>query len=112
MGYRSDLVIAINKECRMRHLIQPHIPKVLLEDEHIKRDECKRTGALYFRINDWKFYDSYPEVQAIKQWFDTLANEEFGAMRMGEDDDDLERWGEPYDYDINLNRWLSCPVDD
>jgi hypothetical protein len=111
MGYRSDIIIAIKNDVRARHLIAPEIPACLTNDESIVQSVDERTGTLYFRIEGWKWYDSYEEIRAIEAWFESMADDEFGAMRMGEDDDDNQTWGQPYDYDICLNRYLSCPTD-
>ena len=111
MGYRSNIIIAINKEVRARHLITNEIPACLTNDDSVIKEADERTGNLYFKIEDWKWYSTYPEIQAIEKWFESMQEHEFGAMRMGEDDDDTQRWGEPYDFDICLNRYLSCPID-
>lgn len=111
MGYRSDVIIAITKEVRTRHLISNEIPACLMNDNSVIKEARDSDGAFYFRIQGWKWYDSYPEIQEIHAWFESMADEEFGAMRMGEDDDDNQTWGNPYDFDICLNRYLSCPID-
>ena len=105
MGYRSDIVIAVNKEVLARNLIQKEIPECLGEPEHVT------DKAAYWFIEGWKWYSSYHDVQEINAWFDELAHEEFGAMRIGEDDD-TETWGEPYEFDIYLNRSIVYPGSD
>lgn len=111
MGYRSDIIIAIAKEVRTRHLITNEIPACLMNDNSVVKEARESDGTLYFRIESWKWYDSYPEIREIESWFESMADDEFGAMRMGEDDDDNQTWGQPYDFDICLNRYLSCPID-
>lgn len=111
MGYRSDIIIAIAKEVRARHLISNEIPACLMNDTSVIKEARESDGAFYFRIEGWKWYDSYQEIRDIEAWFNSMQDEEFGAMRMGEDDNDTETWGQPYDFDICLNRYLSCPID-
>jgi hypothetical protein len=111
MGYRSDIIIAIAKEVRARHLISNEIPACLMNDTSVIKEARESDGAFYFRIEGWKWYDSYQEIRDIEAWFTSMQDEEFGAMRMGEDDNDTETWGQPYDFDICLNRYLSCPID-
>lgn len=111
MGYRSDVVIAVNAEVRARHLIAPCIPSTLMDDDDVVKQEGPN-GALYFSISHWKWYSSYPEVQEIEAWFASMPEEDFGAMRIGEDDNDTETWGSPYDFDIYLSRSISSPISD
>lgn len=105
MGYRSDVVIAIRKEVLAQDLVNPTIPSVIKQ-----LSTASTKDAIYYFINDWKWYDSYPEVQKIKDWFDSMNLEDFGAMRIGENDDDTETWGSPYDFEIYVSREISTPV--
>jgi hypothetical protein len=105
MGYRSDLVIAVRKEIIAADLINPTIPAVVKELSWSSTD-----AARYYFIEGWKWYDSYPEVRDIEAWFDAMALEDFGAMRIGEDDNDTETWGSPYDFEIYLSRSIAAPV--
>ena len=82
MGYRSDVIIAISKEVRARHLLTSEIPKCLLDDASVVKATRDSDGTLYFRIESWKWYDSYEEIREIQEWFDSMDDAEFGAMRM------------------------------
>lgn len=107
MGYRSDVVIGIAKTVWVEHQLSPSIPDALFSSDvemHTKEN------AVYFVIRDWKWYPSYPEVQAIESWLDDLPMEDFGAMRIGENDDDIETWGQPGDYEIWLSRSIDFPT--
>jgi hypothetical protein len=105
MGYRSSLVIAVRKEVIAADLINPTIPAIIKELSTASTDR-----AVYYFIEHWKWYSSYPEVQAIEAWFETLDYEDFGAMRIGEDDNDTETWGSPGDFEIWLSRSIDAPV--
>lgn len=118
MGYRSDIVIGIHKTILARHLIAPEIPKWVLEEKHTIHNDIA-----YYKLSGWKWYSSYPEVAAIETWFTELLEEQgtlpgeaevpviFGAIRIGEDDSDIESWGEPHEFDINLNRSIDFPME-
>jgi hypothetical protein len=69
-----------------------------------------KSDAIYYTIDSWKWYDSDPDVKAIEAWFESLPKEDFGAIRIGENDDDSEEWGEPYNYSIYIERTLTCPT--
>jgi hypothetical protein len=105
MGYRSDVVIAIRKSILAKDLIAPSIPSVIKELSTASTD-----AATYYFIEGWKWYPSYPEVQEIEAWFDSMNDEEFGAMRIGEDDNDTQTWGSPYEFEVYLSRQISAPV--
>jgi hypothetical protein len=105
MGYQSDIVIAIRKSIVAEDLISPCIPAVIKELNSASTDE-----AVYYFIEGWKWYTSYPEVQEIEAWFESMDYEDFGAMRIGEDDNDTETWGSPYEFEIYLSRSISAPV--
>jgi len=109
MGYTSTIVIAVKKEVIARDLIDPQIPKCLKEIEYKINDQI---GAAYWELDSWKWYHTYQEVQEIERWFDSMEFEDFGAIRLGEDDNDSQTWGSPYDFDICINRWISHPAQD
>ena len=118
MGYRSDVVIGIHKTILARHLIAPEIPKELFERGYHVHDD-----VAYFKIEQRKWYPSYPDVAAIEAWFSALVDEQenlpadaevstlFGALRIGESDDDVEKWGDPYEFDIGVNRSIDFPME-
>lgn len=107
MGYRSDIVIGTTKEALTKDLLDPCIPKCLKE---IGYKESLNGEYIYFFIEQWKWYEDYPEVQEILRWFHTMSIDEYGAIRIGEDDDDTETWGTPYEFEIHVERAIHTPV--
>jgi len=103
MGYRSDILIAVNKKVLARNLIKKEIPDSIGEPTSTTED------AVYYCIYNWKWYDSYPEIRELEAWFDSMEDEEFGVIRIGEDGTDTQEWGQPYDFEIYVNRSLSYP---
>lgn len=118
MGYRSDLIIGIHKIIIARDLISREIPDSLRKVKYVMHND-----VAYYRINSWKWYPSYPEVATMEAYFDKLTDEQdtlpedseihvlFGAMRIGEDDNDFQEWGDPYSLDIALNRTIDYPAE-
>lgn len=123
MGYSSNLVIAIHKTLLAQDLIAPFIPDAL------KKEESTDIGdARYWALSGWKWYDRFPEVKAIEGCFNAMDAMEnvpdgepleggyqpskmvYGAIRVGEDSDDVQSWGDPSGYDIHLNRFIDSPV--
>lgn len=106
MGYRSDIVIAINQAVVTRNLLTQEIPKSVLEC-FVRKDENQLTSPVsYYHLSGWKWNTYYPEAKAIEDWFISMEDEEFGAMRMGEEMGDVESWGNPHDYGIFANQFI------
>ena len=120
MGYCSEIVIAVRKEILAEDLISPVIPSEL------RNTPYEVTGdVLYWHMPSWKWYSSYPEIQEIEAFFTMLFEREsikdsadkggtdtcpwFGALRMGEDDNDVQTWGDPYEFDIRVQRFVEYP---
>lgn len=120
MGYCSEIVIAVRKEILAEDLIYPVIPKELRELSYQVIGD-----ALYWHIPSWKWYTGYPEIQEIEAFFEMLSEREpikegldkdgtdtsswFGALRLGEDSDDSQTWGEPDEFDIRTVRYVDFP---
>ena len=116
MGYRSDIAIAVHKTIIARDLIDPIIPEVLRKEPFQDIGEAR-----YWLFSGWKFYDSYQEVQDIQNFFDALDEESiqapnstyqyavYGAIRIGVNEDDVQSWGDPNEYQIYLHRAIRAP---
>lgn len=105
MGYRSDIVIGVNKTVLARNLITSEIPKCLFNET---QREDKDT--VYWILEGWKWYSDYSEVRQIEAWFDSMEEDEFGAIRVGEDTDDTQHWGCPHDFEIYVHHYVQCPI--
>jgi len=106
MGYRSNVTIAIKKEVLMADLVDPKIPDVLKKLGYQTKEDHPH---VYFVIEDWKWYESFPEILDIKAWFASMEENEFGAIRIGENDDDVQSWGSPWLFDIYVVREIDHP---
>jgi len=108
MGYRSSVVIGMTKVKYAEIVLFGKIPEFLSNTPESTDD------AVYWFIDDIKWYPSYEEIIEIENFFRELEDIEgkpvFGALRIGEDDDDIERWGMPSDFDIYLERSISYPI--
>ena len=118
MGYRSSVVCLmygnndIGDNTIVKEFVRSRVEAYSGEAAAHVKDAFNYDGwGVKFECQDWKWYDSYQEIRDIEAWFNSMDDAEFGAMRMGEDDNDTETWGQPYDFDICLNRYLSCPID-
>jgi hypothetical protein len=117
MGYSSDIAIAVHKNVIALDLIDPIIPDALKNEPYQDKGDAR-----YWYLSGWKWYQGYPEVASIEQFFDLLDEkadlihlpagnvfESYGALRIGEDDNDVQTWGDPGSYDIYLKRGIDAP---
>lgn len=113
MGYRSDVTIGITKVLYLKAVLLNNIPKAL---ENV--DKLETTLNVYWEIHGWKWYDNYPEIIEIVDWFQWCEGEtetdetyetHFGALRLGEEYGDSEEWGTPCDFDIYKDHHISSP---
>ena len=106
MRYRSDIVIAVEQVVVARNLLTQEIPKSVLEC-FVRKDENQLTSPVsYYHLTGWKWNTYYPEAKAIEDWFASMEDEEFGAMRMGEEMGDIEIWGSPSEFSIFANQFI------
>jgi len=122
MGYRSEVVLAIDK------VLMPHFLNVLAQEPDavpfvFKHNDCLREdydgkGILLVSWSDIKWYrDSYPPVTAIQKFIDHCDGdkiegleepwEHFRFIRLGEDSDDVEEKGYLNSCDIYITRDIS-----
>ena len=115
MGYRSDIVFAVDKIVLTHDLINPILPDVLRTHPHFDTEDAR-----YWHFYGWKWYSGYEEVDSIVAFMELLDELEvpttegsrylYAGARIGEDLDDIETWGEYWDYDIDISRTLHSPV--
>lgn len=115
MGYRSDVVFAVDKHVLALDLINPILPEVLRKEPYIDTD-----SARYWQFDGWKWYSGYEEVSSINNFMadldeldipDTvLRGTLYAGARIGEDVDDVETWGDYWEYDIEVVRTIHSPV--
>ena len=97
MGYRSDVYLRIAEP-----LVEVFDAARKLDD---KLDDmlkaAKDVGSdtdFYWECTKW--YDSYPEVQAVENLLEMLQYEDYGFIRIGEDHGDIDTKGYPGEYDM------------
>lgn len=119
MGYRSEIVIVVNKIRVAEAKLQKTLPKVLAEDWGTR---TSGKTALYWRFDQIKWYGSYPEVQECMTWLNSLADIEidishpkpgktmqtsWGFLRIGEEESDIESLGDPYYFNVIPERTIT-----
>lgn len=105
MGYRSEVVVALDKEIIMKNLVLPHRGYTLLV-EYADENEDKGDYVI-FVLNDIKWYDSYPEKRLIQKFLEGLPDDKYGYIRIGEELNDIEERGEPYTFEMYVHQDIS-----
>jgi hypothetical protein len=85
MGYRSNLSISIDAAQYKKDVFLQKIPDNLFED--FKRTD--EGDCINFSVTDIKWYDTYPEVQVIECYLDSLNEEHYRFIRVGQDNGDI-----------------------
>ncbi len=101
MGYRSEVHLVLSAAGRVAITVASIKPELLKEADTI---EELSEGRIHYNWDWVKWYDNYTDVMgvtALMDHFDQLENSEhtpfYGFIRMGEEVDDLERRGDPYE---------------
>ena len=129
MGYRSEVVLYVGPEVMPQFMVtmaKCQAARALCfadADEKIK-DYADVKGSMLFKWEWLKWYDSFPDIQAIEDFLDwcesedvptdekdekgnlktCAASEFFKFVRMGEDSDDNVERGDAFWGDICINR--------
>ena len=106
MGYRSDVRIAIIKEVYMDALIKENFPEIFIENEPDIID-----GNRYYSFDDIKWYDDFPDIAECMKFLNNLPEEDWGFIKIGENDDDVESFGSPWDFDMYVETSIITPID-
>ena len=125
MGYRSEVILAVGPEVMPQFLVtmakSPEAREMCFADhDEMIKDYCDTKGAMLFRWDSIKWYESYEGVQAITDFIDwcddetvpivtpdgkdstTDASEFYRFVRIGEEMDDNESHG--WGFDIHIER--------
>ena len=99
MGYRSDVAIAVKDEYAKeldKLIINIGEPdkQVLTKDGYIK--------AVFYESCKWDRLDE--GIKKLEDFVMNLDNDEFGMIIIGENIEDIQYLGNPYQFDISLNR--------
>ena len=125
MGYRSTAILAVSKEARpylMHFLGQNAEAMNLCFGKYADRTENFQgeEGSVMFRFDGIKWYDSFPEIQAIEEFMAHMSceidlkdsednqvdgDELFRFVRIGEEYEDIEQRG--YGFDV----WPSVTIE-
>ena len=100
MGYRSEVYLRIAEP-----LVEVVDAARKLDDnlDKMLSDAAEEGSKTDFHWEYTKWYDTYPEVQAVESLLEMLQDDDYGFIRLGEEEGDIERKGYPSEYDMYIN---------
>ena len=104
MGYRSEVVVKFSDNAAKV------VKKFYELDKQIKQlidDSENSIGWEQIQALHWnwiKWYDDDEDIMAFIDMLDQIGDENFGMIRLGEEDDDTEYYGCPSNFDMYVNR--------
>ena len=115
MGYRSEVVLAVNKEIMpefLAHLATNEGARNLVySDADHTEPNYEHDGSLLVAWSGIKWYEGYPDVDTIEKFMSMCEEdaegrkeEMFRFVRIGEDYEDIETRG--YGFEIYVNRTI------
>lgn len=103
MGYRSEITAVFYTHEKdewplLKLFVDENFPKDLAGFLEEESEEPRKTWGFVFRVADYKWYDSWPEVQAFNEFeerFQAMDKHQDGTwnfefVRIGEDYTDVE----------------------
>ena len=93
MGYRSEVYLRIAEPLvevvDAARKLDENLDKMLSEGATLGKEKTDFTWEYT------KWYDTYPEVQAVENLLDMLQDDDYGFIRVGEEEGDIESKGTP-----------------
>lgn len=101
MGYYSEVALQFKKDKASQDLIAK-------AKEHWSEKywiENEENGIIQFHAEEIKWYESYEEVVIIHKLMDSMEEDDYQFIRVGEDMSDIEELGS-YSFDIYVTRQI------
>ena len=100
MGYRSEIVIAIDPTVYDNASVS--VKEAFKEIFDIP--ELEDAERIVFSHDCIKWYDSDPQIAIVENWLRSLDETEYGLIELGEDYSDNRFEGEYYNYGLEFVR--------
>ena len=104
MGYRSEVVVKFSdnavKVVKKFYELDKQIKELIDGSEN-------STGWEQIQALNWgwiKWYDDFEDIAAFMHMLDQIGDENYGMIRLGEESDDVEYYGDPPSFDMYVNR--------
>lgn len=102
MGYRSEVAVRFSEQAA-------EVVKIFCKlDEHINQlvndadTSDLPSGCLHWNYIKW--YDDLEDIAAFEAMLSQLGHENYGLIRLGEDTEDIDHQGCPWEFGMHVNR--------
>lgn len=103
MGYRSEIAIGVTPET---YATAPDDVKLAF-DEMFGGPSVNEPDRILWHSDWMKWYSDDPFVLRIEEWLSELEDcESYGLLRLGDNDEDVQTDGSPYEFGIRYSRKL------
>ncbi len=104
MGYRSQVALGL---CTEADQLLKANAEMIPELAALIKDSESDAPERYF-WDSIKWYESFDEIDAMNRFLAFLEchDWQFGFIRLGEEENDIERMGSPSEYDMYVNRCI------
>ena len=106
MGYRSQVCLSVSEEADK--ILKDNADMIPALKELLKDGDSRVAERYYWDSVKW--YPSYPEIDALERFLcfmDSADDGQYGFIRLGEEEDDIERRGAPWEFDMHVTRGIS-----
>jgi len=111
MGYRSDVCIAMDSSSKEALDAYCDLEKEIKEHDTVSAlisdacgDNTSSDGVYKVFWGGIKWYDCHEDISAMDEFLNYLPCDAYGFIRIGEDTEDIEERGFPYDFDVYVSR--------
>jgi len=107
-------------------MLEQNLPS-MLNDTWVEKTETEE--AFYYKWEDIKWYTGYSDIDNLMEWLNDIEDIEeespnidpktgkkyswnqtqWGFIRLGEKDDDIETHGDPYHFSVQVYRHIEYP---
>lgn len=104
MGYRSDAVLKLKKELFAKFekfMVDAGKPSQEFLLDAVRSDQPEITTLIWEGV---KFYEYFPEISNLYKFLHEANPENFGFIRIGEEFEDCEERGSPWDFGMYVSR--------
>ena len=119
MGYRSYVYVITDIENKaliaaLKAAKPDEEEEGIFKVWNLSQPNSKKREVMLFEFHDVKWYASYAEVRAVMSEINELESDKtkcdsFGYIEVGENSDDITHLGNPWDFDMYLNRSVDMP---
>ena len=104
MGYRSEVVVKFSEKASEVVKVFYKMDKQIKELIDAADTKCADFSSIHWGWIKW--YDNFEDITAFMDMLDQIGDENYGMIRLGDDVNDVEHYGDPSSFDMYVNRTI------